>query len=109
MLRRNGQRKRGTTRRSPWRSVHSEGILYKPLSGEIGMCLRVGRMGPIKRGWAETEELGSGARAPGVERQKPFERRCSSAPRPPAQNGEPTNAAGSAKDGGKPSNTWLCR
>jgi len=38
--------------------VHSEGISYKPLSGEIGMCLRVGRMGPIKRGWAETEELG---------------------------------------------------
>ena len=26
--------------------MHSEGISYKPLSGEIGMCLRVGRMGP---------------------------------------------------------------
>jgi hypothetical protein len=26
-----------------------EGISYKPQSGEIGMCLRVGRMGPIKR------------------------------------------------------------
>src|SRR5713101_1361367 len=48
----------------------------------------------------------TGARAPGVERQKPFERRCFSAQRPPAQNGEPTYAAGSAKDGGKPSDTW---
>jgi hypothetical protein len=27
---------------------HSEGIAYKPLSGELVMCLRVGRMGPIK-------------------------------------------------------------
>jgi hypothetical protein len=42
-----------------------------------------------------------GARAPGVERQKPFERRCFSAPRPPAQNGDQTRAAGSAKDEGK--------
>jgi hypothetical protein len=30
------------------RSVHSEGIWYKPLSGESWMCLRVGRMGPVK-------------------------------------------------------------
>jgi hypothetical protein len=43
-----GQRKRGTTRRSPRRSVHSEGIWYEPRSGEIRMCLRVGRMGPDK-------------------------------------------------------------
>jgi len=27
---------------------HSEGIAYKPLCGEIAMCLRAGRMGPIK-------------------------------------------------------------
>ena len=27
---------------------HSEGIAYKPPCGEIAMCLRVGRMGPIK-------------------------------------------------------------
>jgi hypothetical protein len=45
----------------------------------------------------------TGARAPGVERQKPFERRCFSAPRPPAQNGDPTREARSTKDGGKPS------
>ena len=27
---------------------------YKPHSGEVGMRLRVGRMGPIKRGWTGT-------------------------------------------------------
>jgi hypothetical protein len=27
---------------------HSEGIAYKPLCGEIAMCLRVGRMRSIK-------------------------------------------------------------
>jgi hypothetical protein len=43
-----------------------------------------------------------GARAPGVERQKPFARRCFSAPRSPAQNGDQTRAAGSTKDNGKP-------
>src|SRR6266851_860919 len=43
----------------------------------------------------------TGARAPGVERQKPFERRCSSAQRPPAQNGDPTREARSTKDAGK--------
>ena len=45
----------------------------------------------------------SGARAPGVERQRPLERRCFSAQRPSAQNGDPTRAAGSTKGGGKPS------
>ena len=28
--------------------AHSEGIAYKPLCGEVAMCRRVGRMGPIK-------------------------------------------------------------
>jgi hypothetical protein len=28
---------------------HSKGITYKPPSGEIAMCPRVGRMGPVKR------------------------------------------------------------
>jgi hypothetical protein len=82
--------------------VHSEGISYKPLSGEIGMCLRVGRMGPQVR--MERDSITrSGARAPGVERQRPLERRCFSAQRPPAQNGELTREAGSTKDNGKPS------
>ena len=33
-------------------NMHSEGIWYKPpgsLGGEVGMCQRVGRMGPNKR------------------------------------------------------------
>src|SRR5271169_1799026 len=42
-----------------------------------------------------------GARAPGVERQKQFERRCFSAPRLPAQNGDQTREAGSTMDEGK--------
>ena len=29
---------------------HSEGIAYKPPCGEVAMCRRVGRMGPVKRG-----------------------------------------------------------
>ena len=45
----------------------------------------------------------TGARTPGVERQKPLERRCTSAPRSPAQNGDRMGAAGNTKDGGKPS------
>jgi len=35
--------------------MHSEGIWYKPPGGEIWMCPRVGRMGPIKWGWTGTE------------------------------------------------------
>src|SRR6267378_855593 len=96
-VKKDGQRKRGTTRRSPRRSVHSEGISYKPLSGEIGMCLRVGRMGPQLR-MERDRTTRSGARAPGVERQRPLERRCSSAKRPPAQNGDLTREAGSTKE-----------
>jgi hypothetical protein len=45
----------------------------------------------------------SGARAPGVERQKLLERRCFSAQRSPAQNGDLVGAAESTKDGCKPS------
>src|SRR5260370_27081452 len=43
----------------------------------------------------------TGGRARGVERQKPLERRCSSAQRPPAQNGDATREARSTKDAGK--------
>ena len=69
--------------------MHSEGISYKPLSGEIGMCLRVGRMGPQVR-MERDRTTRSGAKAPGVERQWPLERKCSSALRPPTQNGAET-------------------
>jgi hypothetical protein len=59
-------------------------------------------------GWGRLSVDGLGQKnpdrseGPGVERQKPFERRCFSAPRPPAQNGDQTRAAGSTKDEGKP-------
>ena len=36
----------------------------------------------------------TGARAPGVERQRPLAQRCSSAPRPPAQYGDSDEASG---------------
>ena len=58
--------------------LHSEGISYKPRSGEIGMCLRVGRMGPQVR-MERDSTTRSGARAAGVERPRPLERRCFSA------------------------------
>src|SRR3712207_8886747 len=39
---------------------HSEGIAYKPPCGEVAMCRRVGRMGPVKRRSEEhTSELQS--------------------------------------------------
>jgi len=46
----NDQRKHGSTLGSPRRRgrTHSEGITYKPLDGEVVMCLGVGRMGPDK-------------------------------------------------------------
>ena len=46
----NDQRKLGTTRWSPRRRsmTHSEGSAYKPLCGEVVLCRRLGRMGPIK-------------------------------------------------------------
>jgi hypothetical protein len=46
----NSQRKHGTTRGSPRRrkvSAHSEDNAYKPLCGEVALCLREGRMGSI--------------------------------------------------------------
>ena len=44
----------------------------------------------------------TGARAPGVERQKPLARKCTSALRPPTQNGAETWQAVGTKDGRKP-------
>jgi len=41
MSKQEGQRKHGTTRGSPRRRslVHSEGSAYKPLCGEVALCL----------------------------------------------------------------------
>ena len=44
---RNGQRKPGTTRGSPRRSRTAKASRISRIVGEIAMCLRVGRMGPI--------------------------------------------------------------
>jgi hypothetical protein len=88
--------------------VHSEGISYKPHSGEMGMCPGVGRMGPQVR-MDRDRRTRTGAKAPGVERQKPFERRCLSAPVPRHRTGNPTREAGSTKDEGKPRDAKLRR
>jgi hypothetical protein len=47
MFRRNAQRKRGTTRGSPRRSRTAKASRISRRVGEIAMCPRVGRMGPI--------------------------------------------------------------
>ena len=47
MLEKNGQRKPGTTRGSPRRSRTAKASRISRTVGEIAMCLRVGRMGPI--------------------------------------------------------------
>src|SRR4051794_21259537 len=39
---------------------HSEGIAYKPSYGEVAMCRRGGRMGPVQRGRTGTAEPGPG-------------------------------------------------
>ena len=70
--------------------AHSDGTSYKPQSGEVGMCLRVGRMGSDKCKMDRDTITRTGARTPGVEWRKPFERRCTSAPRSPAQYGDAT-------------------
>ena len=50
MLRRNVQRKLGTSGRMPRLAAgqHSEGGTYNPQSGEVVPCRPVGRMRPIK-------------------------------------------------------------
>jgi hypothetical protein len=45
---RNEQRKPGYHSWVALALPHSEGIAYKPLCGEIAVCLRVGRMGSNK-------------------------------------------------------------
>ena len=44
---RNGKRKLGTTRGSPRRSRTAKASRISRIVGEIAVCLRVGRMGPI--------------------------------------------------------------
>ena len=83
------QRKPGTTRGSPKRSRNGEGIPYKSQGDEVGVCLRVGRMGPNKCRWTRTAQ-------PGPERgpleQSDARRSHGGVPPsrwPPTQSGEP--------------------
>jgi hypothetical protein len=48
--------------------MHSEGIAYKPQCGEVGMCPRVGWMGPNKED-GPGHRTRTGVRAPGVKRE----------------------------------------
>ena len=84
----------------------------EPLEGRLGVVCTAKASGISRKavksrcacewgGWGRLSVDGLGQknpRAPGGERQKPFERRCYSAPRPPAQNGDQTKEAGSTKD-----------
>src|SRR5882762_3890063 len=107
----------GTSRRTESESV-------EPLEGRLGAVCTAKASGISRKavksgcacewgGWGRLSGMDrdrrtrTGARAPGVARQKPVERRCSSAQRPPAQNGDQTKAAGSTKDDGKLIGAWI--
>jgi hypothetical protein len=57
-------------------------------------------MGPIKRRWTGTEQPDR-SEGPWGRAAEPLKRRCASAHRPPAQNGDLTGEAGSTKGEGK--------
>ena len=50
---------------------HSQGIAYKPPCGEVAMCRRVGRMGPVKARTDRDSITRTRARAPGAEGDPP--------------------------------------
>src|SRR3979411_1880284 len=106
MPRRNGQRKPGTTRGTPRRrrtAKASRISRYAVKSGCAGEWDGWGRLS----GDGLPSKKHTGARAPGVERQRLLERRCSSARRSPAQNGESTRSAKGTKDDGKPTEALI--
>jgi len=80
--------------------VHSEGIWYKPQAVKSGCACEWG-------GWGRLSEDGPGQKNPDRSEgpwgraAESLKRRCTSAHRPPAQNGDQTRAAGSTKDDGK--------
>ena len=58
--------------------MHSEGIAFKPPSGEVGMCPRVGRMGPSKCIVSPGTERGRDAKAESTKgRGKPVDAKFS--------------------------------
>jgi hypothetical protein len=80
---------------------HSEGIAYKPPCGEVAMCLRVGRMGPVKRGRTGTAEPGP-ERGPLGRRVTHPPRRCILMVGGPAQYGTTALTLRCTKGDGKP-------
>src|SRR4051812_24657264 len=80
---------------------HSEGIAYKPPCGEVAMCPRVGRMGPVKRGRTGTAEPGP-ERGPLGRRATHPPRRCIIMVSGPAQYGATAPTLRCTKGDGKP-------
>ena len=80
---------------------HSEGTPYKPHCGEVGVCLRVGRMGSIKRGWTGTLQPGP-ERGPLGQSERSLEWRCSTSHSLPTQSGKGDRAYAGTKGGCKP-------
>ena len=80
--------------------MHSEGISYKPQAAKSGCACEWG-------GWGRLSVDGPGQKNPDRSEgpwgraAEPLKRRCTSAHRPPAQNGDLTVRAGSTKDEGK--------
>src|ERR1022692_3636575 len=65
--------------------MNSEGIPYKPRDGEVGMCPRVGRMGPNKYGiLGEAMETSASFEARSAPLPYPTLRISSSPPAPPS-------------------------
>ena len=80
---------------------HSEGIAYKPPCGEVAMCRRVGRMGPVKPGRTGTAEPGP-ERGPLGRRATHPPRRCIIMVSGPAQYGTTAPTLRCTKGDGKP-------
>ena len=80
--------------------MHSEGISYKPQAVKSGCACEWG-------GWGRLSVDGPGQKNPDRSEgpwgraAEPLKRRCTSAHRPPVQNGDLTVRAGSTKDEGK--------
>ena len=80
---------------------HSEGIAYKPPCGEVAMCRRVGRMGPVKQRRTGTAEPGP-ERGPLGRRATHPPRRCIIMVSGPAQDGATAPTLRCTKGDGKP-------
>ena len=80
---------------------HSEGIADKPPCGDVAMCRRVGRMGPVPRGRTGTAEPGP-ERGPLGRRVTHPPRRCIPMVGDPAQYGATALTLRCTKGDGKP-------